>query len=489
MSNMATANGGGTSLMRQGFGENSIETKRETAQTAAAEQARAIINARFIVAMQRPRDFDTVRSKLLHECKRPLFAERAFFSIPRGNKPGRLTRTPNRIEGLSVRYVEAAVRIMGNIWQDTATIYDDERSRIVRVAMTDLENNSGFSRDLTIVKTTERRTVRDGQIVLSQRKNSAGDTVYEVVATEDELLQREGALISKTFRTEGIRLIPADIIDESEQQIIATINDKDAKDPDAARKQIADAFHQLNVLPGDLKAYLGHDLAQSSPAELRDLRGLWAAIRDGETTWAEIMAERGGEVPAASSQQGDASMAAPQAEPARRSRGSAVASRVRGQSGAPAPAQQPAGPPRSAADVENNPPPAGVANQPPFGDKSQESAAQQPTPGRPVAGQQPSLLGGAAAPAATTAQPAQQPQSIADERAARIKEQEAMLAQWPKEPSVYVTWKQLSGREMDSKTTELAGMFGDFACVRIEGVDNPVPLQQLRVRERAEGED
>jgi hypothetical protein len=67
---------------------------------------------------------------------------------------------------------------------------------------------------------------------------------------------------------------------------------KDAKDPDAARKELADAFATLSVLPADLKGYLGHELGQCSPAELTQLRGLFAGIRDGAITWAEVLAEK-----------------------------------------------------------------------------------------------------------------------------------------------------------------------------------------------------
>ena len=47
-------------------------------------------------------------------------------------------------------------------------------------------------------------------------------------------------------------------------------------------------------MPATLKEYLGHDLSTCSPVELESLRDLWAAIRDGATTWADALAERRG---------------------------------------------------------------------------------------------------------------------------------------------------------------------------------------------------
>src|SRR5208337_3723267 len=108
----APSSNGGTSIVRTSFGEQSVEKRSETASTAVAAQAQAEIQARFIMAMQRPRDDDNVRVRMLRECARPAFAKRAYYSLPRGDKPGRLTGIPNRIEGLSVRFAEAAVRLM-----------------------------------------------------------------------------------------------------------------------------------------------------------------------------------------------------------------------------------------------------------------------------------------------------------------------------------------------------------------------------------------
>jgi hypothetical protein len=65
--------------------------------------------------------------------------------------------------------------------------------------------------------------------------------------------------------------------------------DEAARDPDAERKRIVDAFGGLGVKAGQLTEYLGHDIGTCSPKELVDLRGLYGAIKDGEATWASVM--------------------------------------------------------------------------------------------------------------------------------------------------------------------------------------------------------
>lgn len=62
-----------------------------------------------------------------------------------------------------------------------------------------------------------------------------------------------------------------------------------AQDPDAARKKILLAFSELNVTAEMLAAYLGHPVAQSSPAEIADLRAVYKSISDGNTTWGDYV--------------------------------------------------------------------------------------------------------------------------------------------------------------------------------------------------------
>lgn len=255
----------------------------ETAVAAAASQAKAQVEARYLMALQRPRDMDDVRVRILNECKRPRFAEAAIYAKPVGG---------TRIEGPSIRFAEAALRCLGNVDVQTPTLYEDDEKRIVRVMVTELEANTTYSSDITIQKTVERRKVREGQQVLGTRTNTKGDTVYIVRATEDELLNKTLAAVSKAIRNNGLRILPGDILEEAMELCERTRRDRDAKDPEEARKRIVDAFAGLGVKPADLAAYLGHDVASCSPAELDDLRKVFAAVKDGETTWAEVLRVR-----------------------------------------------------------------------------------------------------------------------------------------------------------------------------------------------------
>lgn len=254
----------------------------ETASSARAAQARSIVEARYVMAYQRPRDLDAVREALLKECKRPSFAKVARYLKPIGKG----------VSGPSIRFAEAAVRAMTNIAVETSTSWDDDEKRILNVSVTDLETNLAYGQDITIRKAVERKQPKEGTVILGSRLNSYGEMVYLVPATEDEILNTQNAQISKAVRNLGLRLIPGDIVDECQRAVIETLNAHDAKDPDAAKREVFDAFAKLGVKTGQLKRYLGHAADTLNPAELADLRAVYAAVRDGEATWKEVMANR-----------------------------------------------------------------------------------------------------------------------------------------------------------------------------------------------------
>lgn len=276
-------------MQRQEFGAQSLVAGAETATAALAAREKAMVEARFIMAMRRPRDWDEVRTKMLAACERPGFAGSATEKVWGAawyRKP-----VGEGAEGFSIRFAEEAMRAMGNIDVLPATVYEDDRKRIVTVMVLDLETNNSNTTTLTIDKTVERKFLKKGDVPLRSRTNSQGETVHLLPATEDDVFTKQQNLVSKAIRTGILRILPGDIQAECRARILAIRHGDVAKDPTAMRRKIADGFAALNVSPVQLKEYLGHDLASCTPAELVALRELWEGLKDGETTWAEVMAE------------------------------------------------------------------------------------------------------------------------------------------------------------------------------------------------------
>lgn len=282
---------------REGFGEsNSTYAVQETASTMAAAQGKAMVEARYVMAMRNPRNWDQVRLDILTECRRPTFAKNksAYYVKPIGQG----------VEGLGIRFVESALRHMRNVLIEPTLTFEDDSKEVYKVSVTDLEANITHFFDTKVPKTVERSKPMDDGSYISMRLNSYGKRTYTVPAHDDDLLNKRGALISKVVRTLGLRIIPGDIQDEAIDIIKAIRLDDAARDPAAERKKLVDSFGALGVKADDLVAYLGHNLDQCSPAELVNLRGIWAAIRDGEATWSTVMENK-------AEQEGDKSPAKP----------------------------------------------------------------------------------------------------------------------------------------------------------------------------------
>lgn len=272
----------------------------ENAAIAMAAQQKAIVEARYKMALARPRDIDMVRQAMLKDARRPSFAAVAIYHKPVGKG----------IEGPSIRFVEAAIRNMTNILTETATVSEDDERRVIRVAVSDLETNTYFSQDVTVTKTVERQKLPAGEKPIRVRTNSYGKPVYILHGTDDDILNKQNALISKAVRTLGLRLIPGDLVDEALFHVRQTMARQDAQDPDTAKNRIIDAFSQLGVSVESLKEYLGHELSSIDPNELQTLRALYSAIKDGETTWKAVMDDKAEKEAEAKAEQKKAKQAA-----------------------------------------------------------------------------------------------------------------------------------------------------------------------------------
>lgn len=307
----------------------------EVGASALAAQAQAAVQARYVMAMHRPRNWDQVRQDILRECRRPTFARNksAFYRKPIGEG----------VEGLGIRFAEVAVRCMTNMLIETPTIFEDESKEVVRVQVTELESNTTYFLDVRVAKTVERSRPLDDGSYISVRRNSYGKAVYTVPANDDDLLNKRNALISKAMRACVLRLVPGDIQDEAEDTIKRIRLDEAARDPDAERKRIVDAFDSIGVRAADLTDYLGHDLGSCSPKELVDLRGIYGAIRDGELTWQALIEAREAEKPKGPPEDNGGGARKPGAPPGNGegSRSGALKDKIRTRTGAKAQANAP----------------------------------------------------------------------------------------------------------------------------------------------------
>jgi hypothetical protein len=257
-----------------------------SAAMAAATQSATIeagIKARCALAFARPRKMADVRSRILGECERPGFASEAMYKIKRSSQ---------EISGLSARFAESASRALTNIHTSTMVIFDDEEKRIIRVETMDLETNQTLTQEVTISKQHWRQFLRKGQEPLKKRTNSQNEVSFLVEMTEDDMRAKEHAMISIVSRNQVLKMLPADVKAEAQTIITATMLEDARKNLDRERAQAQSAFSEIGVSIADLTEYLGHGLQDLTAEESVELRKTWKAIDDGETTWAELMAQK-----------------------------------------------------------------------------------------------------------------------------------------------------------------------------------------------------
>lgn len=236
---------------------------QELQTSAAGTRAQAEIQAAFAIAKRFPRNEQTAYEKLLRSADRHSFAEDCAYSFPRGG---------TNVTGPSVVMAREAARIWGNIRYGLIVLRDDEDTRLIRGWAIDLESNTYTEADDDFSK-------------LIQRKQGRGETIWVKPDERDlrELTNRRGAIL---VRNCILQLIPKDFIEDAIERADRTLEGKAKNDPDAWKK-IVSAFGEINVRVEQLVAYLGHSVAECSPAELTQMRQIYKSISDGNSTWQE----------------------------------------------------------------------------------------------------------------------------------------------------------------------------------------------------------
>lgn len=255
------------------------ESNAEMHVAAQIEEAKRMVEARFIVAVRKPRNLDLVRQRILKDCCRPGFAAKALYRRPVGGG--------KEAVNFSIRFAERMAANYGNLDNNAYLVVDTPEKAVLRCFALDLETNTSFGGDILVEKTVERK---DPQMrrVREWRQNSFGDPIAIVTATADEMRSKIGAERSRGYRDNVLRLIPFDLLEECRAQIDHTNNEEIKRDPDAARKKVADRFAARGVLADQLVAYLGHSLEVLTVTDIEELTAV-ANFLDEGGSWSEIM--------------------------------------------------------------------------------------------------------------------------------------------------------------------------------------------------------
>lgn len=281
-------------------------TVRGAVDVAAATQiahAQAVVQARYVMAIQRPRNEAQFRSRLMDAVADPEFAALCEYSRPVGKEKNAQGRWVEKVaKGPTIHLLRTALRLFGNNSSEPAIITETPDLRIGAVTISDYESNFHVIRTYSIEKRIERKGFENrqthkvepppGREILGKRLNTDGEEVYIVRMTLDELRKEELRQTALAKRAAAEEFLPRHIIRAALLKAVRITHDADAKDPQGAKNRLIDAFAEVRVMAADIELYLGHTLERLTSDELSDLRGVWTRISNEEATWEECLRER-----------------------------------------------------------------------------------------------------------------------------------------------------------------------------------------------------
>lgn len=257
--------------------------EHEVAVAAVSTAVTAEIQSAFTIAKKFPRSTEFAIANIKDSCRNLLFAQKAIYAKPVGG--GKVVRN------LSVRAAEEIAALWGNIKTYSVVLYDGPDKKIVSITAMDLQTNTSYSTQITINKTVERKNL-NGRDPLSTRKNSHGEEIYTVAASEHDLITKTNAAISKEVRNNVLRLIPAHVKIKAFEILEQTLLKRATNDSKEETRNLIDAFFALNVVPETIEELIEIPLAELTPADLVELRTYYTAIKNGSTTPREIIRSR-----------------------------------------------------------------------------------------------------------------------------------------------------------------------------------------------------
>jgi hypothetical protein len=185
-------------------------------------------------------------------------AESCYYSLPRGNKS---------IEGPSVRFAEMVAHAWTNLGTQTTIMSIDDTAVIVRARVVDLERNS-------VTEMEQRRVVH------KKRKNNRPD--------EDDKQIAVAVATSIAYRNAVFRAVPRALWEPVYQKTLRAADGDDTMD--SRRARALGHFKELGASEAQILAALGREgVEEISAADLRHLKGMATAIKEGTLTLADAL--------------------------------------------------------------------------------------------------------------------------------------------------------------------------------------------------------
>lgn len=227
--------------------------------TVAIEAHRAITEAqgKLLLAKQFPRNYLQAYAKALEACKRKGFAEKAFFSYPRGRE---------MVSGVTIRFAEEMARCYGNMDYGIKELSHEEGKSEMQAYAWDLETNTVSSQNFTV---EHIRETRQGNSRLTSQRD-----IYEKTANDG----------ARRLRSRILAILPPDLVEDCITECKKTLAGSNDMPLSDRIKQLVVYFSKKGVTQEMIEKRLGHKIEAMTPDEVADYIGIYNGINQKETT-------------------------------------------------------------------------------------------------------------------------------------------------------------------------------------------------------------
>jgi hypothetical protein len=225
---------------------------------AQTDQNRAVaeVQAAMMIASMNPRNQRGAMDRILNACTRQSLAESAVYQFARGGA---------NVSGASIRLAEAIAQQWGNIQFGIRELEQRTGESTVQAFAWDVETNT--RREVTFHVTHELHT-RKGVKKLTDPRD-----IYEMVANQG----------ARRLRGCILAIIPSDVTEAAVAQCERTLVTTADVTPEAI-KRLVEAFEAFGVSKEQIELRIQRRLDAVQPAQVANLRKIYASIRDGMST-------------------------------------------------------------------------------------------------------------------------------------------------------------------------------------------------------------
>lgn len=225
---------------------------------AQTDQNRAVaeVQAAMMIANMNPRNQRTAMDRILNACTRQSLAESAVYQFARGGA---------NVSGASIRLAEAIAQQWGNIQFGIRELEQRSGESTVQAFAWDVETNT--RREVTFHVAHELHT-RKGVKKLTDPRD-----IYEMVANQG----------ARRLRGCILAIIPSDVTEAAVAQCERTLVTTADVTPEAI-KRLVEAFEAFGVSKEQIELRIQRRLDAVQPAQVANLRKIYASIRDGMST-------------------------------------------------------------------------------------------------------------------------------------------------------------------------------------------------------------